>query len=145
MDGKKNMDHGDALMALKEACRGLGGFEWQQICAIADKKLNSIFFEAIFQSILIDSTEHAPFTSHFEPELEGSLTPTRRFRHLISVVPHEVSSGGIWKTRRDFEKNQLLKGRGPEVALVESLAVVFFFANSWARLWRRQWPQLSLD
>ena len=132
-------------MALKEACRGLGGFEWQQICAIADKKLNSIFFEAIFQSILIDSTEHAPFTSHFEPELEGSLTPTRRFRRLISVVPHEVSSGGIWKTRRDFEKNQLLKGRGPEVALVESLAVVFFFANSWARLWRGQWPQLSLD
>jgi membrane-bound lytic murein transglycosylase A len=72
------MDHENALMALKEACRGLGGFEWQQICAIADKKLNSIFFEAIFQSILIDSTEHAPFTSHFEPELEGSLTQTRR-------------------------------------------------------------------
>jgi membrane-bound lytic murein transglycosylase A len=94
---------------------------------------------------LIKSTELAPFISYFEPELEGSLTPTRRFWHLISVVPHEVSSGSIWKTRRDFEKNQLLKGRGPEVALVESLAVVFFFANSWARLWRRQWPQLSLD
>ena len=78
MDGKNKMDHENALMALKEACRGLGGFEWQQICAIADKKLNSIFFEAIFQSILIDSTEHAPFTSHFEPELEGSLTQTRR-------------------------------------------------------------------
>ena len=76
------MDHGDALMALKEACRGLGGFEWQQICAIADKKLNSIFFEAIFQPILIESTEHAPFTSHFEPELEGSLTATLRFWHL---------------------------------------------------------------
>ena len=78
MDGKNKMAHENALMALKEACRGLGGFEWQQICAIADKKLNSIFFEAIFQSILIDSTEHAPFTSHFEPELEGSLTQTRR-------------------------------------------------------------------
>jgi membrane-bound lytic murein transglycosylase A len=94
---------------------------------------------------LIESTEHAPFTSHFEPELEGSLTPTRRFRYLIFVVPHEVSSGGIWKTRRYFEKNQLLTGRGPEVALVESRAVVFFFVNSWARLWRRQCPQLSLD
>jgi hypothetical protein len=48
MDGNKNMDHGDALMALKEACRGLGGFEWQQICAIADKKLNSIFLKPSF-------------------------------------------------------------------------------------------------
>ena len=104
MDGKKNMDHGDALMALKEACRGLGGFEWQQVCAIADKKLNSNFFETIFQPILIESTEHAPFTSHFEPEPEGSLVPTRRFWYLISVVPHEVSSDDIWKTCRDLRK-----------------------------------------
>lgn len=44
MDGKKNMDHGDALMALKQACEGLGGLEWQHICAIADKKLSSNFF-----------------------------------------------------------------------------------------------------
>ena len=44
MDGKKNMDHGNALMGLKEACRGPSGFEWQQICAIFDKKLNSNFF-----------------------------------------------------------------------------------------------------
>tara|TARA_B110000208_G_C11610669_1_gene373513 strand:- start:515 stop:793 length:279 start_codon:yes stop_codon:yes gene_type:complete len=92
-------------MALKEVCRGLSGFEWQQICAIAEKKLNSNSFEAIFQPVLIESTEHAPCVSHYEPKLEGSLTLTRRFWHLISVVPYEVSSGGIWKTRRDFEKN----------------------------------------
>jgi len=94
---------------------------------------------------LIKSIEYAPFTSYFEPEIEKSLTPTSCFLHLIFVVPHEVSSGSIWKTHRDFDKNQLLKGRALELALVESLAVVFFFANSWARQWRRQWPQLSLD
>jgi|TARA_B110000027_G_C15894978_1_gene201445 hypothetical protein len=37
MDGKNKMAHENALMALKEACRGLGGFEWQEICAISEK------------------------------------------------------------------------------------------------------------
>jgi len=120
---------------------GLSGSRFVQCL----KKINSDFFEAIFQPVLIKSIEYAPFTSYFEPELEESLTPTRCFLHFIFVVPHEVSSGSIWKTHRDFDKNQFLKGRALELALVESLAVVFFFANSWARQWRRQWPQLSLD
>ena len=120
---------------------GLSGSRFVQFL----KKINSDFFEAIFQPVLIKSIEYAPFTSYFEPELEESLTPTRCFLHLIFMVPHEVSSGSIWKTHRDFDKNQLLKGRALELALVESLAVVFFFANLWARQWRRQWPQLSLD
>ena len=41
-------------------------------------------------------------------------------------MPDEVRAGGIWKTRRDIEKNELLKGRGLEIAWVENPADIFF-------------------
>jgi membrane-bound lytic murein transglycosylase A len=127
LDGWQEDDHGAALVAFKETCRDMEGSEWPQICAVAAEKPNArLFFETFFYPVLIQSTKPALFTGYFEPELEGSLTFTRRFRHPIYGVPREVRFGGLWKSRRNIEEKQILKGRGLELAWVENLADVFF-------------------
>ena len=127
LDGWQEDDHVAALVAFKETYRDMEGSEWPQICAIAAEKPNErFFFETFFYPVLIQSTEPALFTGYFEPELEGSLTPKRRLRHPIYGVPREVRFGGLWKTRRNIEEKQILKGRGLELAWVENLADVFF-------------------
>ena len=127
LSGWMDDDHAAALEAFKVTCGDMSGEDWQALCAVAHQNPNSrLYFETFFQPILTKTTESALFTGYYEPELTGSLTRTGRFRYPIYGVPDEVRAGGIWKTRRDIEKNELLKGRGLEIAWVENPADIFF-------------------
>jgi membrane-bound lytic murein transglycosylase A len=75
---------------------------------------------------MIKVTEPALFTGYYEAELDGSLARTGWFQYPIYAVPDEVRAGGIWKTRKDIEENEVLKGRGLELAWVENPADIFF-------------------
>ena len=127
LNGWQDDDHAAALEAFKVTCGDMSGEEWESLCAVAQQNPNArLYFETFFQPVMTKTTEPALFTGYYEPELDGSLTRTGRFRYPIYGVPKEVRAGGLWKTRRDIEENQVLKGRGLELAWVENPADIFF-------------------
>ena len=127
LNGWQDDDHAAALEAFKVTCGDMSGEEWESLCEVAQQKPNArLYVETFFQPVMTKTTEPALFTGYYEPELDGSLTRTGRFRYPIYGVPKEVRAGGLWKTRRDIEENQVLKGRGLELAWVENPADIFF-------------------
>ena len=127
LNGWQDDDHTAALEAFKVTCGDMSGEAWQSLCAVAEQNRNArLYFETFFQPVMIKTTEPALFTGYYEAELDGSLARTGRFQYPIYAVPDEVRAGGIWKTRRDIEENEVLKGRGLELAWVENPADIFF-------------------
>ena len=119
INGWQDDDHAAALAAFKVTCGDMSGEAWQSLCAVAELNPNArLYFETFFQPVMIKTTEPALFTGYYEAELDGSLARTGRFQYPIYAVPDEVRAGGIWKTRRDIDKNEALKGRGMELSLI---------------------------
>ncbi len=111
-------DHSAALSAFLVTCPQLTSGEWPTICAAAQKTTNARrFFETHFRAARQTGTETAHFTAYYEPEIEGSLTPTSKYKYAIYKRPPEAR--GTWLTRRQIEDRGALKGRGLEIAYVE--------------------------
>ena len=127
LNGWQDDDHAAALEAFKVTCGDMSGEDWQSLCAVAKQNPDArLYFETFFQPVVTKTKKPALFTGYYEPELDGSLTRTGRFRYPIYGVPDEVRSGGVWKTRRDIEEKEILKGRGLELAWVENPADILF-------------------
>ncbi|MBT8409702.1 MAG: MltA domain-containing protein [Alphaproteobacteria bacterium] len=120
-------NHAAALDVFLKTCTDLTDDEWVKICAVAhDAKDARAFFESLFLPVLIEDDREALFTGYYEPELRGSLTPTEAFRFPIYRKPPEVKAGTKWYSRGEIEKNEILAGRGLEIAWVDNPVDAFF-------------------
>ncbi|MGR3291651.1 MAG: murein transglycosylase A [Paracoccaceae bacterium] len=127
LDGWENDDHQAALDAFRVTCGDLKGAEWPSICALATSQPNPrIFFELLFRPVLIEDGEPGLFTGYFEPELSGSRRQSPRYRYPIYSKPPELRDGEKWFARDAIENQQLLAGRGLEIAWVDNPVDVFF-------------------
>jgi membrane-bound lytic murein transglycosylase A len=116
LPGWSSDDHAAALAAFRRGAAVLSdhppkvralGIDAAALTALLARSLDigdgeaRAFFEASFAPHLVEPTEgSAFFTGYYEPEVEGSLTPTAEFRYplyrppgdLIEVVPGSVPS-----------------------------------------------------
>ncbi len=127
LDGWESDDHGAALTAFRETCGDLNKVDWPSICALATSQPNPrTFFELLFRPVLIQDGEPALFTGYFEPELAGAKRRSSKYRFPIYAMPPELTEGQLWYTRAAIENQQLLAGRGLEIAWVDNPVDVFF-------------------
>lgn len=125
LDGWADDDHAAAFTVFLNTCRDMRGDQWEAVCSVADTGPNpKTFFEAFFRPVLIGGTAPALFTGYFEPELTGSLRRTSRFRYPIYALPQDGE--GRDSTRREIEEDNLLAGRGLELAWVDDPVGLFF-------------------
>lgn len=126
LSGWADDDHSAALAVFSETCSDIGDPDWRALCPIAQSATNARdFFERFFIPVLVEDGSPMVFTGYFEPELEGSIVQTSRFRYPIYSKPSEVS-GGPWLTRRQIEEGNVLDGRGLEIAWLDDPVDVFF-------------------
>jgi membrane-bound lytic murein transglycosylase A len=126
LNGWENDDHAAALAVFRNTCLDFDEPDWRSLCEIAETAPNArTFFELFFRPVLIGGDQTALFTGYFEPELDGSLTRTSRFRYPVYRVPPEVGDGR-WLSREQIETSGVLEGRGLEIAWVDDAVELFF-------------------
>ncbi|MEL6642621.1 MAG: MltA domain-containing protein [Pseudomonadota bacterium] len=127
LQGWAEDNHAEALTAFMETCPDLDDPEWQALCALGQKEQDArAFFELFFRPVLIEDDAKPLFTGYFEPELNGSLERTSRYRYPLYRKPPEVQQGGLWHSRSEIENGGLLDGRGLEIAWIDDPVDVFF-------------------
>lgn len=127
LDGWAEDDHAAALRTFRNTCMDFDGPDWQGLCAIAETGPDPrTFFELFFRPVLVGGDTTALFTGYFEPELDGSLTRTGRFRHPVYRVPPEIVDGTRWLSRAEIETSGILENRGLEIAWVDDAVELFF-------------------
>ncbi|PID35374.1 MAG: murein transglycosylase, partial [Rhodobacterales bacterium] len=125
--GWQQDDHDRALHVFLQTCSINKTGDWSALCKFAKTKPNAkSYFETFFRPVLIEDGKPALFTGYFEPELNGSLTQTARFRYPLYRKPPEVRSGSSWLTRRQIEETGALAGRGLELVWVDDPVELFF-------------------
>ena len=126
LTGWEEDDHEEALVVFRNTCMDFDDPDWQGLCAIAGTAPNArTFFEMFFRPVLIGGDQTALFTGYFEPELDGSLVRTDRFRHPVYRVPPELGEDP-WLSREQIETSGVLEGRGLEIAWVDDAVELFF-------------------
>ncbi len=126
LSGWADDDHSVALSVFSETCSDISDPDWKALCPIAASATDARdFFERFFVPVLIEDGSPMVFTGYFEPELQGSSVQTSRFRFPIYSKPNEVTDGP-WLTRRQIEEDQVLEGRGLELAWLDDPVDVFF-------------------
>ncbi|WP_245824448.1 murein transglycosylase A [Pseudoruegeria aquimaris] len=119
-------DHEQALEAFLETCGDLKDPAWAPLCEVARTRPGArSFFELFFRPVMMRDGNPPLFTGYFEPELDGSLTPSDRFRYPLYRTPPEARAGPF-VSRREIEEQQLLAGRGLEIAWVDDPVELFF-------------------
>ncbi|SMX47129.1 murein transglycosylase A [Actibacterium lipolyticum] len=127
LDGWADDDHQAALSVFLETCADLKSPDWAPICSLAQSQPNArTFFELFFRPVLIGGEAPALFTGYFEPELNGALRPSARFRFPLYRKPPELQDGVQWNSRAEIENEGLLSDRGLEIAWVDDPVEVFF-------------------
>lgn len=127
LDGWAEDDHDAALEAFRLTCGALPA-DWAELAARAGgvgPGQARRFFEAWFRPVLIEDGTPALFTGYYEPEVEGVLEPSSRFRVPLYRRPPELPGDRPWLTRTEIEEGALA-GRGLEVAWVEDEVGAFF-------------------
>ncbi|MEO1139691.1 MAG: murein transglycosylase A [Pseudomonadota bacterium] len=120
-------DHAQALDAFLVTCTDLNDPDWNALCALAQQKPDAKdFFELFFRPVLIEDGNAALFTGYFEPELNGSLSPSARYRYPLYREPPESKASSPWITRREIETGVLMQGRGLEIVWVDDPVEKFF-------------------
>ncbi|MDV4144668.1 murein transglycosylase A [Shimia sp. FJ5] len=120
-------DHAEALATFRNTCGILDAPDWRAICRAAEEFPDpKKFFELLFRPVLIEDGAAALFTGYFEPELDGSLTPTDRYRYPVYRTPPEVRQRDTWLSRRAIETSGALEGRSLEIAWVDDPVELFF-------------------
>ncbi len=121
-------DHDAALAVFRTTCDRLRSADWTALCGLAAAVPEGgarVFFEHLFQPVIMNPQETALFTGYFEPELEGALAPDARFRYPIYARPPGLPQNGPWHSRAEIEAG-LLAGQGLELAWLENPVDVFF-------------------
>ncbi|WP_095587820.1 murein transglycosylase A [Actibacterium ureilyticum] len=127
LSGWAEDDHAAALQVFTETCMDLRSPYWAPICALAAEQKNArTFFELFFKPVLIGGTEPALFTGYFEPELRGARRRGGPFRFPLYRKPPELQNGTRWFSRAEIETQQILAGRGLEIAWVDDPVEAFF-------------------
>ena len=118
-------DHGHALEAFLVTCRDLDDPDWTALCALAQQNPDPRgFFELFFRPVLIEDGTPALFTGYFEPELDGALRPSSRYRYPVYRQPAAAKLGNPWYPRRGIETGDFM--RGYEIAWVDDPVELFF-------------------
>jgi len=127
LDGWASDDHEAARQVFLNTCTDFDAPDWQTLCGAATGIEDARkFFELLFRPVLIEEKDKsALFTGYFEPELEGALTPSGRYRFPVYKMPREAKAGQ-WLTRREIETSGALQGRGLEIAWVDDSVELFF-------------------
>lgn len=127
LDGWAEDDHAAALQVFRNTCMDFEAPDWQSLCAASEEFSDpQKFFELLFRPVLIEDGNAPMFTGYFEPELDGSLYPTDRFRFPLYKTPPEARSQTQWLTRREIETSGAMQGRGLEIAWVDDSVELFF-------------------
>ncbi len=125
--GWEHDDHDAALKVFLSTCPDMKDPDWLSLCALATNQKNArTFFELFFRPVLIEDGEPMLFTGYFEPELNGSRTRTAKFRYPLYRKPPEVRNGQTWFSRAQIEEQNILDGRGLEIAWIDDPVDVFF-------------------
>lgn len=127
LDGWQDDDHAAALNVFTQTCRDMKDFDWRPLCALAQQNPGARqFFELFFRPVLVSEGKPALFTGYFEPELNGSLRPSERYRYPLYRQPPEARETDLWLTRREIETGSTLQDRGLEIAWVDDPVELFF-------------------
>ena len=120
-------DHAAALSVFVQTCPDLNSDDWQTLCAIAQHTDDGkAFFEAFFKPVLIKDGADPLFTGYFEPELLVSRYRTAEYSFPIYRAPKELPKTGQWLTRQQIQDDNVLSGRGLEIAWASDPVDVFF-------------------
>lgn len=127
LHGWSQDDHAAALSVFVQTCPDLNSEDWQTLCAIAQHTDDGkAFFEAFFKPVLIKDGADALFTGYFEPELLVSRYRTAEYSFPIYRAPKELPKTGQWLTRQQIQDDNVLSGRGLEIAWASDPVDVFF-------------------
>lgn len=127
LDGWAKDDHSAALAVFLNTCRDMNDPDWTALCALAaDNPKPRAFFELFFRPVLIEDGADAMFTGYFEPELDGSVIRTSRYRYPVYAMPREARVLRPWLTRRQILETDAMTGRGLEIAWVDDPVELFF-------------------
>lgn len=127
LDGWSEDDHGAALNVFRNTCMDFDSPDWRSLCAAAEEFSDpKQFFELLFRPVLIEDGNRPLFTGYFEPELDGALRPTARFRYPLYRSPPEAREQAQWLSRRQIETSGVMEGRGLEIAWVDDPVELFF-------------------
>jgi membrane-bound lytic murein transglycosylase A len=127
LDGWDTDDHAAALRTFRNTCRDMKDVDWRNLCKFAETDPDPRqLFEMFFRPLLIEDGQEALFTGYFEPELDGDISPSSRYRYPIYAMPEEVKDDTPWLTRRDILDTDVMKGRGLEISYVDGPVERFF-------------------
>uniref|UniRef100_UPI003B515AD7 murein transglycosylase A n=1 Tax=Roseovarius indicus TaxID=540747 RepID=UPI003B515AD7 len=119
--------HERALEAFLVTCPDLRDPDWSSLCALAQQNPDAkTFFELFFRPMLIENDSKALFTGYFEPELDGALSPSARYRYPLYREPEVAKVANPWLTRRQIETGDYMNGKGYEIAWVDDPVELFF-------------------
>ena len=127
LDGWEEDNHARALDVFLNTCPDMKDPDWQALCALAQQRPDpKPFFELFFRPVMIENGKSALFTGYFEPELNGALQPSERYRYPVYRVPPESRVMSPWLTRREIESGDIMHGRGLEIVWVDDPVELFF-------------------
>ncbi len=127
LDGWETDDHAEALDVFLNTCPDMRSADWQSLCALAQQKPDAkTFFEIFFRPVIIDNGTRALFTGYFEPELNGALSPSARYRYPLYLQPAASQNTTPWLTRREILERDVMDGKGYEIAWVDDPVEKFF-------------------
>jgi len=127
LDGWAEDDHAAAFQTFLNTCKDMKGPDWRAICAYAQSgPAPRDFFELLFRPVLMDDGKEAMFTGYFEPELDGSLSRSDRYRYPVYKMPPEARTNRPWFTRREILESGVMDGRNLVIAWVDDPVELFF-------------------
>lgn len=127
LDGWSEDDHAAALRVFLNTCQDMNDPDWSALCALArDDPEPRTFFELFFRPVLIEDGADPLFTGYFEPELDGSLRKTDRFRYPLYAMPSEALVLRPWLSRREILETDVMEGKDLEIAWVDDPVELFF-------------------
>ncbi|GGA10406.1 MAG: murein transglycosylase [Rhodobacteraceae bacterium] len=127
LDGWADDDHAAALAVFLETCGDMRDPDWSSLCAVARETTDARdFFELFFRPVMMKSGGDGLFTGYFEPELDGALEPSPRYRYPLYRMPPEAQVTRPWLTRREILTSGVMEGRDLEIAWVDDPVELFF-------------------
>lgn len=127
LQGWAQDDHAAALEVFRTTCGRLDQVTWDRLCQMAQKDIPARgFFELFFRPVALEGSEEVLFTGYFEPILHGSPVPTGKYRTPVYRRPDGFESGSADITRRAIVERGVLRGKGLEIAYVDSEVDLFF-------------------
>lgn len=126
LDAWAEDDHAAALATFVNTCGDMRDPDWTTLCRIAQTEPDPrSFFELLFRPVLIEDGGAPLFTGYYEPELNGSRYRGGPYQYPLYRLPKEAEAGA-WKSREEIEEEDLLAGRGLEIAWIDDPVDVFF-------------------